>query len=122
MNYSPDEFLQLMEAVEAQGGAHSSEPCKPRNYKLRMPKPGNATVRVWKNFTTTGCGAEARFVVPYDPTQPVSIKHKGQTSTDEPTESELAAMVDRGAGMAAVCAVDDSLGLWPRFANTSQED
>lgn len=122
MNYSPDNFLRLMDEAERQGGAHSSDVCKPQNYKLKMPVPGNPSKRKWRNYTTTGCGSEARFLIPYDPSKPVTVQHKGVTTEDRPTESSRAAMNERGAGMAVVCAVDDAMGLWPRFAHVIQED
>lgn len=122
MNYSPDNFLRLMEEVESQGGAHSSDACMPQPFRIKLPEEGNPSKRVWKTRYTSGCRAEARFLVPYDPTTPVTVEHKGVETHDEPSETELAGMNERDAGMAVVCAVDDAMGLWPRFANVIQED
>lgn len=82
---NPDAFLDLMEAVEDAGGAHLTEVCVPRRYKLA--KRPDTKPRV---FYTSGCGNAARFVVPY----------KGMGGQDLTL---------------IACAVDDWMDRWPRF-------
>ena len=63
MRYTPDQFLALMEVVEAQGGVHLVDPCKPGEYFLdREDYRGNLKKR---KFYTAGCNRAARFLVPY---------------------------------------------------------
>lgn len=50
----------------------------------------------WKRVSTTGCGYHALYEVPYE-------RESGQLGT------------------ATVCAVDDAMGLWPRYANAVSE-
>ena len=89
MRYIPDQFLALMEVVEAQGGVHLVDPCKPGEYFLdREDYRGNLKKR---KFYTAGCNRAARFLVPY-------------TSDIDEAEHTLVA-----------CAVDDGMGAWPRF-------
>ena len=89
MNYSPDAFLALMEQVEDQGGIHLKDRCVPRRYVL--PREGSDGKKRNRTYFTTGCNADARFLVPYDG--------------------------ENGPRSAVVCAVDDEMGKWPRFQN-----
>lgn len=101
MNYEPDDFLALLEEVERKGGAHLSVPCIPHEYKIKLPD-ASGRMRSRRSFTAS-CGKDAMFAVPYEPV------------ARSPEEKK--SMLERGAGFATVCAVDDDLGRWPRYAH-----
>jgi hypothetical protein len=105
MQYNPDDFLRLMEAIEAIGGAHCEKPCVGTKYKIQLPNAQN--VLKWNDKFTTACNQQTRFLVPY--------KRPGA-----PTEKMKEEESDRG--LVTVCAVDDSMGRWPRFQKLMQED
>ena len=100
MNYSPDDFLRLLEEVERQSGVHLPEPCTARSWRMQQPD-AKGDMR-WREVFATGCGKDKRFAVPYEP---------AATSA-----KERQAMKERGAGFVYACAVDDDMGKWPRFA------
>lgn len=102
MNYSPDDFLTLLEEVERQGGVHLPDPCTAPS--IRMKQPDAAGNLKWKEVFLTGCGKDARFALPYEPA--------AESAKDRQ------AMIERGAGFVTACAVDDDMGKWPRFAST----
>lgn len=122
MNYNPDDFLRLMEEAERQGGAHLPDRCEPGSYDLDMPNGSGR--RTTKTVKTSGCGQETQFVLPYDPAQKVEIpgyggpeNADGEPKTATVSANDAKAMNQRLAGLLTVCAVDDNVGLWPRFAN-----
>ncbi len=94
--YNSGQFLALMDLVEADGGQHVVGPCTPYEYPLEVQSISGRETRTMK---TTGCGKEARFMVPYP-------SGDGGAPTME---------------MALVCAIDDAIGLWPRY-NSIWED
>lgn len=121
MNYHPDDFLSLIEEVENQGGVHlSDETHKPETFRLNYPiDEDNPTgPKASRKFKTTGCHRRANFLVPLldeeyfldedtltgplfdfnDGKHPVAVMSDGETPA-----------------LAKVCAVDDAMGLWPRF-------
>lgn len=100
MPYSPDDFLALLEEVERQGGAHDPDPCIPREFKIELPDASGK--KRTRRAHTTGCGRDSIFIVPYEPA--------GKDA------EERRAMRARKAGFARVCANDDLVGHWPRFA------
>lgn len=55
---SPDDFFDLIERVEAEGGASLNEPCKATLIDA-LSKPGDPAY-------THGCGEAVRFQIPYD--------------------------------------------------------
>lgn len=101
MDYTPDEFLVLLEEVERQGGVHLPDPCTPQSFRLKQPDAKGEMK--WKEVFLTGCGKDMRFAVTYEPAAARNAK-------------ERQAMQERGAGFATVCARDDDMGKWPRFA------
>ena len=102
MRYHPDDFLSLMASVEDGGGQLLSERCQPRTYTLQQPTTDGKDELKYCEVTTTGCGQETRFVLPYEPVK----------SQRFPAEAQRR----RGAGFVTVCAKDDRMGDWPRFA------
>ena len=87
MYYNRDEFFRLMEAIEEQGGDHLDE----IHEHVYIPDLINNSGR--KGIEALNCGASALFEIPYE-----SVGEHGMLTT------------------AKACAVDDRLGLWPRFA------
>lgn len=103
---NPDQMLELMELVENQGGEQAAGRCQPSKFSLKMEGPDG--VRRAKDFLTTGCGHESRFLIPY-------------SKPDEALGGNAVAAlggnaVSKGSeGTAVVCAHDDRMDLWPRF-------
>lgn len=87
MNYTPDEFLELQETIEDQGGALQPDPCLPQDINRTNPPYKK---HLHEKEVTTGCGHVARFVHEYD------------------------AGGGRSHFFTA-CAVCDNTGLWPRY-------
>lgn len=104
MRYHPDDFYRLMEAVEEAGGMQIERRCEPT--KIRLKAPNARGEMKPKTFFTAGCQQNALFAVPYEVPQ-------GRLGTK---------MQKAGAGVAIVCAVDDDMGRWPRFAHVIEED
>lgn len=101
VNYSRTQFYRLMEAVEDQGGDHVDRVCAPTPYyfKQHTAEPGPddnwkiTATGATKKVTFPSCGHSAIFEVPY-------------VSAEDDEEQTV-----------TVCAVEDSMGLWPRFAD-----
>lgn len=87
MNYSSDEFLRLMEAVENQGGEHLDKLCTVRRFEFSGDKI--------KPVSLPGCGNNSIFEIPY-----AAGDKNGR---------------NKGMQTVTVCAVDDAVGYWPRF-------
>lgn len=85
MEYSREEFYDLMEAVENAGGEHLDRLCTATRYEFVGDHQ--------KPVTYPGCGESALFNVPYE-----------QGTTSAPV-----------IGVVEVCAVEDEMGRWPRF-------
>lgn len=58
MNYSPEQFFELVEAVEAEGGSLTEDLCVARKY--------NMTGDEGKPVVLEGCGNTSIFRFPYD--------------------------------------------------------
>lgn len=127
MNYHPDDFLSLIEEVEAQGGAHlSSESCKPSPFRLNQPldpdRPDGKMRSV--RFATTGCHRRAKFLVGIlpeayfvDKEQPVDDEGNLVPFDFDDESNPMLTTTDGSPALTKVCAVDDAMGLWPRFQN-----
>jgi hypothetical protein len=87
MNYDQEEFFDLIEAVESQGGELLDEMCKSIKYEFSGKES--------KPVTIAGCGNTSIFKVPYN-----ALDIKGK---------------EVGLHPVVVCAVDDDIGKWPRF-------
>lgn len=137
MNYNPDDFLSLIAEVESQGGAHlGAEVCKPTGFRLAQPVDIRRPTGAKKNVrvTTTGCGRAAKFLVSMLPEEYFEQGRHLAGSVLEPdgrerpirpedfdfddNESPMATMEDGTPAFATVCAVDDAMGLWPRFSDS----
>lgn len=119
MNYHPDDFMALTATVESEGGSILRDKCKGRKVVYALPEGSRTTM------FTAGCGLHARFAVPYDPTQPIDIETYANIDreVDGRTEEVRVRTRIKNDGEAAkasfvpVCAVDDAMGAWPRYAN-----
>lgn len=118
MNYHPDDFLALSDEVENQGGYVQPDECTPVEFRRKWKDGG------WKRDHTAGCGMPARFGITYDPSEPVHIE---TAAYDEQGNKLYDVVIDHpgeqieGAAYAAVCAVDDDMGRWPRFEHVIEE-
>lgn len=126
--YDPDEFIRLTDAVEAQGGASLPDACVGEEYHLKVPA---VTGPEWRDYRTTHCSEFTRFVIPYDTGVAVEVpqgkwsgvpgKRKLKSLANKKVEAapqkEIDAQILRGARFVTVCASDDLVALWPRFAN-----
>lgn len=91
MNYTPEQFFALIEAVEEQGGELTDDLCAARTYDFCGEKS--------KPVTLSGCGNTSIFEVPYE-------------AEDEGDVGEL--------GLLRLCGVCDDLGLTPRFEHVME--
>jgi hypothetical protein len=94
-----DTFIRLVEAVEAQGGELLPETHHPTPfvYKIEGPNGRSKSVEV----EGTGCGEDTLLRIPYEDHKP----------DKQGVESPDGAVHD-----IKVCAIDDLVHLWPRFA------
>jgi hypothetical protein len=130
VNYHPDDFFALIQEAESQGGAHvSSEPCKPTTFRLDQPidpdRPRGP--KRSQKFQTAGCHRRAKFLLPMLPEAYFDGKELvdwDETSADEvdfdfdDDNNPMLTMSTGEPALTKVCAVDDAMGLWPRFQDT----
>lgn len=95
MKYSQDEFLELMERVEYQGGSFLDDVHEKR--VVRIPKQAEKGRR---STIELGCGHQSLFEIPYE------LENPGPAG-------EL--------GIIRVCAVEDDVGKWPRFQKEPED-
>lgn len=114
MNYDPDDFILLVSTVESEGGYVQPDACEGR--PLMYELDGKT-----RKVLTTHCNLHARMAVPYDPSEPIDLetyaelpRQGGKTTVrnrikhdGEPTKQNV--------NVVPVCAVDDAVGLWPRY-------
>jgi hypothetical protein len=58
VNYSPEQFFRVSEAIEAQGGVHIDAMCKARRYEFSGERG--------KPVQLPGCGNMSLFEIPYE--------------------------------------------------------
>jgi len=119
MKLKPGQLLELMERVEAQGGAHLPDHCKPDVYKIKVKQPDGSFIV--KRVFTSGCEREALFVMPYRLDQQVRVQYGGKTSISSPHPDDIKAMEARGGGFVKACANDDRMDLWPKLQPPEDE-
>lgn len=115
MNYSPQDFMALVAQIEGEGGYIDAEPCtgKVINYKI----DGRT-----KHVSTAHCDMHTRVGVPYDSTEAVDLETYAEIVRDGRKQRVRTRIKHPGEAShkmaaAAVCAVDDAVGLWPRYAD-----
>lgn len=96
MVYHPEDFIDLCSAVLDDGGHLLEDVCVGKTVRLRFPD-GPEDRPVWKRYQTTNCGMVSRFDINYD-------AEYTAIGPDGPLKNYV-----------RVCAVDDAVGLWPRF-------
>lgn len=142
MNYHEDEFIALIDVIEREGGQLLPDKCK--SHKIRYQKSPK-TPTDYVDVDSSGCGNLSRFVINYDPGEQVdlpdmsglngTIKNSNEgirrvevvqarppVKSSEVAVDDLQAQKKRGAGLLAVCAVDDNVGAWPRYCNAIKRE
>lgn len=127
MNYHPDDFLYLIEEVETQGGVHlTGEVCKPSLLRMNLPvdEENPTGPKVNKSVGTTGCNRHAKFMIPLLPDSYIALNEElaSDPAMDFNDDDNPLALMTDGETPALVkcCAVDDAMGLWPRFEEAMQ--
>lgn len=122
MNYHPDDFLNLVAEVEDQGGAHlTSDTCKPTHFRLNLPidEDNPQGPKASKRISTTGCHRRAKFLVPLLSDEEVGefsgTADESRFDFDDDKNPVKMMSDDITPALVKVCAVDDSMGLWPRY-------
>src|SRR5690606_9535032 len=142
MNYHEDEFIALVDVIEREGGQLLPDKCK--SHKIRYQKSPK-TPTEYVDVDSTGCGNLSRFVVNYDPGEQVDlpdmsgldctvknsnegirrveiVQARPKVESSEGAVVDLQAQGKRGASLLAVCAVDDSIGAWPRYRDAIRRE
>lgn len=88
-----NQFSTLIENVEEEGGRYTEDVCKPQQYDVTGDDKKAAQAPFYLADNT--CGQQAIFEVPYEQTD----------NLGRPT----------GVAPIRLCAVDDMMGLMPRF-------
>lgn len=115
MNYHPDDFLALTATVEQEGGSILRDKCRGNKVVYTLPEGSKITEY------TSGCDLHARLAVPYDPTLPVDFETYTNVERDGQEVRIRTRIKNDGeaakASFVPVCAVDDAVGAWPRYAD-----
>lgn len=123
LDYSGAEFYRLIQEVEGQGGSHLNLLHEPHPIDIPRQRDGGAAQ---KGLTSTGCNDATLFDIPFE-----NAIFGGDTSTDQQVNigaqkdgkpAHMAMPVDEKDDTIIVCALDDAVGLWPRFAGTWEEE
>lgn len=93
-----DLLIQMVEAVEAQGGELLPETHYPYPIIYKIPRPNGRPPKA-SEIQSTGCGHAVMFRIPYE-------------TEDESTE----------VGQIKACAICDGAALWPRFDIDAEPD
>jgi hypothetical protein len=135
MNYSGMEFSRLVEEVEGQGGTHLDLLHERR--KLVIPKQADVDgARASTDLKTCGCDDATLFSLPYerltfggepDTDQQINIGKTERCYEDgvlkrKSIPAHMAVPVDEEDESLVVCAIDDAVGAWPRFAGAWEDD
>lgn len=112
--------------------------CKPTAFRLNLPvdEDDPQGPKTNRRVLTTGCRRDAKFLVPLLPDayfqqvdhlagseiasydregdRSVRMTHPDDFDFDDDA-NKRAVMGDGSPALAKVCAVDDAMGLWPRF-------
>lgn len=92
-------------------------------FKLPMKNHEGKTRK--KRYRTTACGLHARMAIQYDPSEEIDFSTDTEVTVNAATGRKEERTVhvahpgepERNLALAPVCAVDDAMGLWPRYAN-----
>lgn len=115
MIYDPDDFVKVCNQVEAEGGTFPPEACEGKRIRYRIPRARGK--HEWRERWTSHCGMHAKLGIPYDPTMHVRLRDE-----DDDTLFIVDHEGEKGdPGVAIVCANDDCVGLWPRYAGVVSE-
>jgi len=87
VDYLNTELMDLMDQIAEQGGEHMDRTCVSREFEFVGPHSKPITLRYCNNDTV--------FAIPYE-----ALDKEGREAGLQPVE---------------VCAVEDNVGMWPRF-------
>lgn len=108
--------MALIDAVEDEGGKHMDDLCEPITHRIRERPNGK-----YRNRKGTGCGDATIFKLPYKSAifggSPESDQLVEMGEMDDGSTAFMAVEVDEGIRQLRVCANDDDMGKWPRFAD-----
>lgn len=92
----------------------------PTHFRLNLPidEENPDGPKASKRMSTTGCHRRAKFVIPMLPEAYVDEKPLDVELFDFDDDKNPTKLMDDGLpALVKVCAVDDSMGLWPRYAD-----
>jgi hypothetical protein len=142
MKIAHSDFLRLIDAVEEDGGKHLDESCT--GTLVEFKEKDGKVVR----DLTMGCNQDTLFEVPYDPSEMAAVpepimepddnrspyigldgeERQPRRSRKDDNDNPLVEIVMRkgrdSGGIPSsvkVCALDDNVGMWPRYAHTMQD-
>lgn len=131
MEYTGLEFMRLTEEIEDQGGIHLNVLHERRTIKIPKQREGGEAQRI----RNVGCRDAAMFSIPFEKgvfggdvhtDQVVSLDvHEDAVANDGEGKGDMAYMampIDERSDSLVVCAKDDCVGLWPRFAGSWEEE
>jgi hypothetical protein len=146
MKYSNEDFIRLMTEIEDQGGEHLDEICGGQEYTFQVKKGDKIEERT---AFQPGCESEALFNVKYDAYESVVVpepilepdptrngqskRQKTRPDPNDPTgksrEGLTRTTLRHGPSLQGrdrfhtvrVCANDDNVGAWPRFAHVIKD-
>lgn len=150
MRITNDDFIRLIDAVEAQNGEYVDDTCHADEIIYDDPKTKGKIVAM-----TSGCEKPTVFEIPYDPTEEVAVpepilepdpdrsewpgpdgemrqtRRSKKVELEDGSKQVLWEVVVRegedidpstmGRPKVTVCAQDDNVGMWPRFAGVLQD-
>lgn len=129
--YSGMEFYRLVQEIEAQEGTHLDIVHEPKSISIPKQARGGQPMM---NLIGAGCNEAAVFAVPFErgvfagspeSDQLIEIGETLTTNAGRDKGSDpihMAMAVDKKDDQLIVCAVDDGVGLWPRFIGTWEDD
>lgn len=121
MEYTGTEFARLVDAIEDDGGVHLDDLCEPIHHRIKTSPKGR-----FKVYKGTGCDDATMFKIGYKSAifgpnvKDDQLVEVG--TTPDGSTAMMAVPVDEGVHLLRVCANDDDLGKWPRFADALETD
>jgi len=123
MDYTTSDFLALIDEIERQGGELLEGRCQGRTIR-QQAKPGIESYQAM----TTGCRKQSRFEIKYlDDTELQGVftdreKFKLMERPRRRIERPGGFHYEPEPQFVTVCAIDDAVGLWPRFQNVVTDE
>lgn len=108
MHFHPQDFTALSNQVEKELGRLLARVCEGVSVRYKLPDAKGR--RSWKTVQTCHCNNAALMEIPYNPALRVRIYDGETLVVDHSGEKQ-----PKTQARALVCAVDDCVGLWPRY-------